>query len=132
MSLTDVAPLPDHGRFHDVGFFEQRQSFFGVLKMTEIPIDQLGPTRLLAHGTTTCIKPGNGHEGEAAVVARGMLREFAFTARTTYQGRTTGGKGRIRFSHFGTVPPIEAPPADEVTDMSDLSSFLGVDGLKTA
>jgi len=94
----------------------------------EFLIGRATDVRLVAHGKhgdryTFTIPPRTTDGGArlewrdaSAVVARGMLREFAFTARTTYQGRTTGGKGRIRFSHFGTVPPIEAPPADEVTD----------------
>jgi hypothetical protein len=29
---------------------------------------------------------------------------------------TTAGKGRVRFSRYGAVPPIEPPSADQVTD----------------
>ena len=52
LALVALITLGSYNFGPHADLLERKRSFFGVLKLTEIPIETLGQTRLLAHGTT--------------------------------------------------------------------------------
>jgi len=63
----------------------------------------------------------------SAVVADGHLRSVSFSATYATPDGTKRSRGRITFSRYGTVPPIQTPPASQITEenCSDLGLYAG-------
>jgi hypothetical protein len=52
----------------------------------------------------------------SAVVANGRLRSVSFSATYATPDGTKRSRGRLTLSRYGTVPPIQSPPASQITE----------------
>ena len=68
----------------------------------------------------------------AYVDADGLVRRLEMQMKVGLDDTSMQMSMTVDFSDFDTPITITPPPADEVTDMSDLSSFIGAGGLQAA